>query len=148
MTSKTLLLCAVLTLSPGALWAQTACAADPADREQACLKARLEESYQAIRQAQEDLAAAFALWGQDAVFKNMLKKSLSRAEEDFWRYRASQCAFEGALPAQGYDARGKIAQLSCEISLNEQHARQLLHALDAYPPFKFDRINRSIELRE
>jgi len=128
--------------------AQTPCPIDLADKEQACLKAKLEESYYAIKKAKDDIEQTILHWDQDSMFLTTLRKSLANTDEKFWQYRSSECGFEAALPAQGYDATRKIAQLTCEITLNEQRAKQLKHALENYAPIRWNSETQKMEKRE
>jgi len=142
-----ILLTAVLlnALPSGQAVAQTSCPVDVNDKEQACLKAKLEESFEAIRRAEDDIKEAISQWQQETMFITMLRKSLKEADERFWKYRDAQCGFAAALPAQGYDASRKIALLTCQITLNEQRAKELEHAFDTYAPIRFNRETRKVE---
>ena len=135
---RMLLLCG-LALSPLAQAAPEAPQAPPdcGQYSQAqmrdCLAGQVQESEQALRQAEKNLRAALLAWDEDRLYGIRAASALKAASRAYVSYRRDTCALSQLLSGGAAGNAAELRRLSCEATLNDRRAAELEQQAAALP---------------
>jgi hypothetical protein len=100
------------------------CSAIPSHTQQReCLERTAARAAADVISAQESIWLRIHSSNEDAEYKDRSLKLLAAAENQFTRYRSSQCDFEAAEAAGG--GRAEELRLQCEIRLDRAYVESL-----------------------
>jgi hypothetical protein len=96
-----------------------------ASRMRECLEKESRASNAALKQAEEQAAAAISKWDEDARLIDLAKKKLRASNKAFEQYRDAQCAFAYSLGGGAIGNALEMRRLACRIELDMERIKQL-----------------------
>lgn len=98
-----------------------------------CLAKKAQDSQKALRQAEEQAAGTLAKWDEDRKYVSQAKAKLARSNQEFAKYRESQCRFAASLSGGGAGNAQEMRRLACAAEINARRAEQLRDAVSDLP---------------
>ncbi|GAB2878891.1 hypothetical protein GCM10027093_12850 [Paraburkholderia jirisanensis] len=135
----------LLLLSPLSLQAATSkfvlderalreeCSAYPEAGMHDCLANKAAESQKALKNAENVVANALSRWDEDPKYVGLAKARLAASQQDFVKYRQSQCDFATSLTGGAAGNSHEIKRLACVAELNNRRAAQLSDSIVDLP---------------
>lgn len=98
-----------------------------------CLKNKLRESEQSLKQAEESAVSTLCKWDEDTKQVSASKNKLKVANTNYVRYRDAQCAFAASLGGGAIGNALELRRLACVAELNTRRASELRSAVADLP---------------
>ncbi|NUE67574.1 lysozyme inhibitor LprI family protein [Snodgrassella sp. ESL0253] len=94
-----------------------------------CLKKEAVKSQKALQMAEKKALNTLSKWDEKPKYISLAKANLIAANQDFARYRDTQCKFASSLGAGAAGNSLEIQRLACVAELNNRRANQLHDAI-------------------
>lgn len=98
-----------------------------------CLAAKASESTQVLAQAEKNAAASISKWDEDQKYINIALAKLVESNEEFARYRHTQCDLSASLSGGGAGNAHEMGRLACTSELNSRRAELLRDTIAGLP---------------
>jgi hypothetical protein len=93
-----------------------------------CLEKEVVKSQKALQKAEQKALNTLSKWDEKPKYISLAKANLIAANQDFARYRDTQCKFASSLGGAAAGNALEIQRLACVTELNNRRANQLHNA--------------------
>lgn len=94
-----------------------------------CLEKEVVKSHKALQKAEKKALNTLSEWDEKPKYISQAKANLIAANQDFARYRDTQCKFASSLGGGAAGNALEIQRLACVAELNNRRANQLREAI-------------------
>ncbi|PIT56644.1 lysozyme inhibitor LprI family protein [Snodgrassella alvi] len=94
-----------------------------------CLEKEAVKSQKALQKTEKKALNTLSKWGEKPKYISLAKANLIAANQDFARYRDTQCKFASSLGGGAAGNALEIQRLACVTELNNRRTNQLRNAI-------------------
>jgi uncharacterized protein YecT (DUF1311 family) len=109
------------------------CSASSQAEMRDCLIKKAKDSQKALKLVEANVFNTLSKWDEDKNYIDLAKAKLTKSNNEFNKYRETQCEFSVSLIGGGAGNSHEIGRLACVTELNNRRAEQLRSSVIKLP---------------